>query len=57
MPSYPNGIPLLQYVDDTTISTKGSVQEARNLSTMLDLFTVFSGPQTSHAKLAFLDFL
>ena len=38
MPSYLEGIPLLQYMDDTTLYIKGSMEEARNLSTLLDLF-------------------
>ena len=35
---------------------EGSVEEARNLSTLLDLFTDFSGLQINHTKSAFAGF-
>ena len=56
MPSYPEGIPLQQYMDDTTFFIKGSMEEARNLSTLLDLFTDLSGLQINCNKSAFLGF-
>ena len=37
-PSHPDEIPWLQYVVDIMFSIEGSVKEARNLSTLLDLF-------------------
>ena len=43
--SYSRDIPILQYADDITSFIMGSVEEARNLSTLLDLFTNFSSLQ------------
>ena len=43
MPSYPIGILLLQYVDHTTLFMEGSVEGARNISTLLDLFADLLG--------------
>ena len=48
--SYIEGIPLLQYVDDTTFFMYGLVEEVRSLSTLLDLFIFFSGLQIIYAK-------
>ena len=42
-PSQPSGIPLLQYVDDTVLFMEGSVEEAKNLSALLDVFANCSG--------------
>ena len=42
MLSHSDGVPLLQYVDDTMLFIEGSMEEARNLSTLLDLFADFS---------------
>ena len=56
MLSYPEGIVMQQYRNDTTFFIEELVEEARNLSTQLDLFTDFSGPQINHAKSAFLSF-
>ena len=53
---YLEGILLLQYVDDITFFMEGSVEEARNLSTILDLFTNFSSLQIYCAKSAFVGF-
>ena len=53
---YPEGIQLLQYADDTTFFMEGSVEAARNLSTILDLFAHFSGLLISRAKSAFVGF-
>ena len=47
---------LLQYADDTTFFIECSVEEARNLSTVLDLFVVFSGLQIDCTKSTFLGF-
>ena len=54
--SYLEGIPLLQYVNDTMFFMEGSMEEAKNLSTLLDLFADVSGLQINHSKLAFMDF-
>ena len=54
--SYPGGIPILQNADDTSFFILGSVEEARNLSTLLDLFADFSGLQINQAKSVFLGF-
>ena len=53
---YPEGIPLLQYADDTKFFTEGFVEEARHLSTILDLFADFSGLQINRAKSDFVGF-
>ena len=39
------GIPLLQYADDTTFFIRGSTVTAHHVSTMLDIFSDFSGQQ------------
>ena len=54
--SYLEGIPLLQYVNDTMFFMEGSMEEAKNLSTLLDLFADVSGLQINHSELAFMDF-
>ena len=56
MPSYLEGIPLLQYVHDITFCKEGSAEEARNLTILLYLFADFSGLQINHAKSIFLGF-
>ena len=56
MSSYPDGIPLLQYVDDTILFIEGLVEEARNLSTLLDIFMNFLGLQINSTKSAFQGF-
>ena len=56
MLSYPEGIVMQLYGDDTTFFIEELVEEARNLSTQLDLFTDFSGPQINRAKSVFLGF-
>ena len=56
MPSYPKGIPLLQYIDNTMFFIEGSIEEARNLSILLDLCTDFSGLQINCTKLGFSGF-
>ena len=50
------GVPLLQYADDTTLFIEGLVEEARHLSTLLDLFTDFLGLQINRVKSAFVSF-
>ena len=42
MTSNPEGIPLLQYVDNTTSFIERSVEEVKNLSTLVDLFADIS---------------
>ena len=54
--SYPDGVPLVQYADDTTFFIQGSVEEARDLSIFLDLFADFSGLLINRTKSAFLVF-
>ena len=56
MSSYPDGIPLLQYVDNTIFFIEDLVEEARNLSTLLDMFMNFSGLQINCTKSAFQGF-
>ena len=55
-PSYPDGIPLLQYDDNTMFYIENSVEGARNLSILLDLFTDFSGLQINHTKSTLIGF-
>ena len=55
-PSYLEGIPLLQYVDNTTFFIEGSMEEARNLSTLLGLFLDFSSLQINRTKSVFIGF-
>ena len=54
--SFPEGILLLQYPEDTTFFMEGSIEEARNLSTLLDLFAYVSGVKINEAKSAFVEF-
>ena len=54
--SYPEGIPLLQYTDNTTFSMEGSVEEEKNLSTLLDLFVDLSSLLKNRATSAFMGF-
>ena len=56
MLSYVDGIPLLQKVDDTMFFIEGLVEEARNLSTLVDLLMDFSGLLINCVKSAFLGF-
>ena len=55
-PSYLDYIPLLQYADGIMFFIEGSMEEARNLSIVLDLFADFLGVQINRTKLAFLGF-
>ena len=50
------GIPLLQYVDDTTFLIQGSMVAAHTLSTMIDIFSDFSSLQLNQAKSTFVGF-
>ena len=50
------GIPLLQYADDTTFFIQGSETAARTLSMMMDVFTDLSGLQLNRAKSTVVDF-
>ena len=50
------GIPLLQYADDTTFFIQGSMTAAQALSTMMDIFSDFSGLQLNRAKSTFVRF-
>ena len=52
----PKGYPLLLYKDNTTFFMEGSVEEARDLSTLLDLFPDFASLQINWAKSAFVGF-
>ena len=44
-PSVPSCVPLLQYADDMTFFIQGSWAAAHTLSTMMDIFSDFSGLQ------------
>ena len=46
----PGGILLLQYEDDTTFFLRGSMVAAHHVSTMLDIFSDFSGLQVNRGK-------
>ena len=54
-PSIPGGIPLLQYVDDTTFFIQGSWAAAHTLSVMMDILD-FSGLRLNRAKSSFIGF-
>ena len=47
---------MLNYANDITIFMEGSVEEARNLSTLLDLFADFSSLQINQVESAFVKF-
>ena len=47
------GIALLQYADDTLFFMEGSVEEAKNLSALLDVFTNYSGFRLNREKSEF----
>ena len=53
--SQPLGIPLLQYADDTMFFMEGSVEEAKNLSALLDVFADCSGLRLNRDKSEFKD--
>ena len=55
-PSVPSCVPLLQYADDTTFFIQGSWAAAHTLSTMMDIFSDFSGLQLNRAKSSFIGF-
>ena len=46
----PGGIPLLQYADDTTFFIRGLTVAAHHVSTMLDIFSDYSGLQLNRSK-------
>ena len=50
MTSYLECTPLLQYADDTIFFTEGLVEEAKNPSTLFDLFANFSGLYIKHGR-------
>ena len=50
------GIPLLQYTDDTTFFIQGYETAALTLSNMMDIFSNFFGLQLNRAKSIFLGF-
>ena len=52
----PLGIPLLQYADDTLFSMEGSMEEAKNLSALLDVFADCSGLRLNREKSEFTGF-
>ena len=56
MAGTPEGIPLLQYADDTTFFVQGSEAVACTLSSMMDIFSDFLGLQLNRAKFIFLGF-
>ena len=55
-PSVPSCVPLLQYADDTTFFIQRSWAAAHTLSTMMDIFSDFSGLQLNRAKSSFIGF-
>ena len=55
-PGIATGIPLLQYADDTTFFIQGSWKAAYTLSTMMNIFSDFSGLQLNRAKSSFIGF-
>ena len=46
----PGSIPLLQYADDTTFFLRGSTVAAHHVSTMIEIFSDFSGLQLNRGK-------
>ena len=50
------GILLLQYVDDTTFFVNNSVEKAKELSTLLDIFADCLGLHNNNDKLYFVGF-
>ena len=52
-PSYPAGISLLQYADDSMFSWKNSMEEGWNLSMLLDLFAYCLGLQINFCQISF----
>ena len=54
--SHPLGIPLLQYADDTLFFMEGAVEEAKNLSTLMDVFADCSGLRINRANSEFIGF-
>ena len=52
-PSQPSGIPFLEYADDTVFFIEGSVEEAKNLSALLDVFADCSGLRLIRGKSKF----
>ena len=55
-PGVPTGIPLLQYADDTTFFVQGAWTVAHTLSTVMNIFSDFSGLRLNRAKSSFIDF-
>ena len=55
-PGVPTGIPLLQYADDTTFFVQGTWATAHTLSTMMSIFSEFSGLRLNRAKSSFIGF-
>ena len=55
-PSIPDGVPLLQYADDTTFFIQGSWAAAHTLSTMMYIFSDFSGLKLNREKSSFIGF-
>ena len=55
-PGVPTGIPLLQYADDTTFFVQGTWGAAHTLSTMMNIFSDFSGLRLNRAKSSFIGF-
>ena len=55
-PRVPIGVPLLQYADDTMFFIQGSWAAAHTLSTMMEIFSDFSGLRLNRAKSSFISF-
>ena len=54
--SHPLGIPLLQYADDTLFFMEGAMEEAKNLSALLDVFADCSRLRINRDKSEFIGF-
>ena len=55
-PSIPDGVPLLQYADDTTFFIRRSWGAAHTLSTMMDIFSDFFGLKLNRERSSFIGF-
>ena len=53
---WPDGVPLLQYADDTIFFMEDSVEAAEKVLALLDMFSNFSGLSLNMAKSTFIRF-
>ena len=54
---WPGGVPQLQYADDTLFFMEGSVEAAKKVSALLDMFSDFLGLSLNRAKSTFIGFV